>query len=293
MGVAIAGYVVPSCGLFEYHHRDEDVSTTSSHSYPDGLKGVHHASIGMFRYHVLEDGASSSCDYYSTYFFYNPNPSIFISQICGLGAPILGLFGVVLQLFAKTYRSFANLLWLFAFGAQLMTWSLVFDASFCFQKGDKAFATCTVTFDGYSNMLAALFFLVAYIWSLTCYRKTVTQRPEHMLVMESPKIDVSMGISESDLFEVSDEDISLPNIQITEAADETIDDDEDPNKEREGLDGEVVDMQGQVVKELVEHKRFQEQGMKVKIVEKEDLADVESAAPEYSSDVPSAASADV
>ena len=265
MGVAIAGYVVPSCGIFEYHHRDEDVSATSSHSYPDGLEGAHHASIGMFRYHVLDedDGASSSCDYHSSYFFYNPNPSIFISQICGLGAPILGLFGVVLQLFAKTYRSFANLLWLFAFGAQIMTWSLVFDASFCFQKGDKDFATCTVTFAGYSNMLAALFFLVAYFWSLTCYHKP--RQPGPTIVIESPKIDVvevPMGISDSDLLEVSDEDISLPDIQMTEPEDETIDDEEDPNKEREGLDGEVGDMQGQVVKELVEHKRFQEQGMK-------------------------------
>ena len=271
MGVAIAGYVVPSCGLFEYHHRDEDMSaTTSSHSYPDGLDGAHHASIGMFRYHVLleeddDDGASSSssCDFYnSSSFFYNPNPSIFISQICSLAAPILGLFGVVLQLFAKTYRSFANLLWLFAFGAQIMTWSLIFDASFCFQKGDKDFATCTVTFAGYSNMLAAGFFLVAYVWSLTCYHKPTRppSGPTTTIVIESPKIEVvevPMGNSDSD---VSDDDISLPDILMTELEDETIDDDdEDPKKE---LDGEVVDKQGQVVKELVEHKRFQEQGMK-------------------------------
>ena len=87
-------------------------------------------------------------------------------------------------------------------GAKVMTWSLVFDASFCFQRGDKDFATCTVTFAGYSNMLAALFFLVA------CFHKT--RRPEPTIVwMESPKIDVvevPMGIvSDSDLLEVSDE----------------------------------------------------------------------------------------
>ena len=87
-------------------------------------------------------------------------------------------------------------------GAKVMTWSLVFDASFCFQRGDKDFATCTVTFAGYSNILAALFFLVA------CFHKT--RRPEPTIVwMESPKIDVvevPMGIvSDSDLLEVSDE----------------------------------------------------------------------------------------
>ena len=49
---------------------------------------------------------------------------------------------------------------------------------------------------------------------------------------------------------------------MTEPEDETIDHEEDPIKECGGLDGEVADMQGQVVKELVEHKRFQEQGMK-------------------------------
>ena len=63
MGVAMAGYVVNSCGLFEYHHRDENVSATSSYSYPDGLEGAHHASIGIFRYLVLEE--DSSCNYYS------------------------------------------------------------------------------------------------------------------------------------------------------------------------------------------------------------------------------------
>jgi hypothetical protein len=247
----------------------------------------------MFRYHVLEDGGATSCNYYSSSnFFYNPNLSIFISQICGLVAPILGMFGVVLQIFAKTYRSFANLLWLFAFGAQVLTWSLVFDAAFCFQKGgDKDFATCTVTFAGYSNMLAALFFLLTYFWSLTCYRKT-NRRPEHIIVMESPKIDVvevPMG-GDSDLPEVSDDDISLPNIQMTEAQDETIDDEEDPNKE---LDDEVVDMQGLVVKELVEHKRFQEQGMKLAAEKEDPSADVETAdALAASSDLP-AASVDV
>jgi hypothetical protein len=259
------------------------------------LEGVHHASIGMFRYHVLEQDGTS-CDFYSSYFFYDPNPSIFISQICGLVGPILGICGVVLQIFAKTSRPFASLLWLFAFGAQVMTWSIVFDASFCFQKGDKDFATCNVTFAGYSNMLAALFFLVAFFWSLTCYRKT-RRRPEPIVVVESPTIvvlEVPMGTSaDSDLPEVSDEDISLPNIQMTELEDETIiNDEEDPNKEREGLDGEVFDMQGQVVKELVEHKRFQEQGMK--LAEKEDPTDVEETAdaPAASTDVP-AASADV
>jgi hypothetical protein len=303
LGVAIAGYVFPSCGLFEYHHRDEDVSATSSSSYPDRLNGAHHASIGIFRYQVLDDGAS--CDYYSSYFFYNPNASILISQMCGLVAPFLGMCGVVLQVFAKTYRPFANLLWLFAFGAQVMTWSLVFDPSFCFQQeGDKDFATCNVTFDGYSNMIAALFFLVAYFWSMTCYRKaTITPLPEPIIhvVMEPPNIvvEVPMGTSSSDSvytnrdpFEVRDDDTSLPHdieIQMTEPEDETIDDEEDPpdpDKEREGPDDEVIDRQGQVVKELVEHKRFQEQGKK--LADKEDPpADVETA------DAPAVFSADV
>jgi hypothetical protein len=318
----MAGYVIPSCGLFEYHHRDdEDVSATTSSSYPhpDDLEGAHHASIGMFRYHVLleqdnnDEGATTtttSCDYYSSssFFFYNPNLAIFISQICGLVAPILGIFGVVLQVFAKTYHyQFANLLWLFAFGAQVMTWSLVFDPSFCFQKGDdddnkinKDFATCHVTLAGYSNMLAAFFFLVAFFWSLTCRRKTTRGRIEpiidHVVIMEPPApkslvvVEVPMGNHDGDsdrpsddiiicddLPEVmSDNDISLPTIQLTEPPPQdqetTIDDEEDPSissininniSEREGPDGGVVDMQGQVVKELVEHKRFQEQGMKL------------------------------
>jgi hypothetical protein len=55
------------------------------------------------------------------------------------------------------YCPFVNLLWLVAFGAQLLTQSsVIFDQYVCFQS-DKDFTTCTVTFAAYANMLAALF----------------------------------------------------------------------------------------------------------------------------------------
>jgi hypothetical protein len=68
---------------------------------------------------------------------------------------------------------------------------------------------------------------------------------------------------------------------------DTIGGEQQLDKERQGPDEEVVDMHRRVVKELVEHKLFQEQGKK--LAEEDDdhhqaAADVETAdAPVYSS----------
>jgi hypothetical protein len=281
---------------------------------PNGLKGVHHASIGIFSYSVLQQedessSGSSYCDSYSSFFFYEQNPAIFLPQIFGLVAPMLALFGVVVQLFAKTYRPFANLLWLFAFGSQVATWGILIEPSFCFQSSvgddedkDYAATTCHVTVAGYSNMLAALFFLVAYVWSLTCRRKII-RRPEpppSIIVIESPTI-VQVPIGSSDTITTSDPPSVVSDdstctqsdidIEMIEPQDETILDtiggEQQLDKERQGPDEEVVDMHRRVVKELVEHKLFQEQGKK--LAEEDDdhhqaAADVETAdAPVYSS----------